>query len=287
PLSLRKPGQYRLWYEISLPEFKDAPENAWSGSAKSREVRFTVSELPPERRLKEPTREQSLVLDEYVKGAVEVPPGATDPSYEEITEALQLTRNEGLALELLSLLKKRVAEEKSEWYQKLRIALVQRAHRASQEGPLRIDGPYLRQLTAFFLKRLKPALMSEETWPGVDLATILLYLKSHPEDNELRLEAIALARQNANLDSVGEDHGLAHARLEYAWGVLIATGVLREGMSLQEAVAILGQPSHVYGDKSKEYAVEWYYQSSMHVNPVLRCSMKADQTLRGCLRENR
>ena len=287
PLSLRKEGQYRLWYEISLPVFKDAPENAWSGSAKSNEVRFTVSELPPEQRLKEATRGQLLVLNEYVKNADKVPPGGTDPRYEQMKEALQLTRNEGLALELLRLLKKRITEEKSAWYQNLQFALVQRAHRAAQVGPLRIDGPYLRELTIFFLQRLKQANTSEEMWPAVDLATILLYLKSHPEDNELRLEAVAWARKNASPYVLTGDHHLAHAKLDYAWGVLIVTGELREGISLQQAVAILGLPNHVYGDKSREYTVEWHYQSPMHVDPVLRCSITARHTLIGCLKENR
>jgi hypothetical protein len=287
PLSLRNGGQYRLWYEISLPVVKNAPENAWSGSAKSNVVRFTVSELPPEQTLKEPTREQLLVLDEYVKGADKVRPGETDPRYEQIKEALQLSRNEGLALEVLRLLKQHVPEEKSAWYQNLLVALVQRAHRAFQDGPLRIDGPYLRELTAFFLQRLKQAFMSEEMPPAVDLAAILLYLKSHPEDHELRLEAIALARKNASPGGLTEDHHLAHAKLEYAWGVLIAAGMLREGVSLQEAVAILGLPGHVYGDQSKEYTAEWPYQSPMHVNPVLRCSINGRQMLIACVKEIR
>ena len=61
-----------------------------------------------------------------------------------------------------------------------------------------------------------------------------------------------------------DDHQ-AHSRLHFAWGVLRATGVLRDGMRLEEVVGLLGQPTKV----GPEFA-EWYYSSGMHVNPCLR-----------------
>jgi hypothetical protein len=289
PLSFRKEGQYRLWYEVSLPYFKDAPQNAWSGSTRSNEIRFTVRELPVDQRLKEPTREQVSDLNEYVELS-HLDEQVKDPKenlallnerYERIEKALQLTKNEGLALEVIRLLKDRVAEENLTWYQNLLFALVQRVHETNRSRPLRIDGPYLGELTAFFLRRLEQASMSEGSLPKVDINTVLFYLKSHPEDKAQRNQALQLAKKYArpaNLirwpDQGAAYHHRAHGLLTFAWGVLIATGILREGMSLEEAVTILGLPTTVNGNKHTDCTVDWYYGSTMHVNPCLRCTVK-------------
>ena len=74
----------------------------------------------------------------------------------------------------------------------------------------------------------------------------------------LRLKAIALARKYAALPEYavepdlrkqkrpeGIDDHQAHARLHFAWGVLRQTGVLHDGMRLEEVVGLLGQPTKV------------------------------------------
>ena len=99
------------------------------------------------------------------------------------------------------------------------------------------------------------------------------------EADELRLEAIALARKYSSVTDLmrpapkGEKrdanyHHQAHAGLYFSWNILQGTKVLREGLSLEEAVALLGSPTAIKGD-----AVEWYYNSEMHVNPCLRCML--------------
>lgn len=99
-----------------------------------------------------------------------------------------------------------------------------------------------------------------------------------PEGSPLRLKAIALARKYAAIPEYavqenlkkqkrpeGVDDHQAHARLHFAWGVLRETHVLRDGMRLEEVIALLGPPTKT----GPEFA-EWYYSSGMHVNPCLR-----------------
>jgi hypothetical protein len=113
--------------------------------------------------------------------------------------------------------------------------------------------------------------------PYEDVDTLLKSLKRFPEGHALRLQAIGLARQYANPEALihqgpGERrsphldyHQHAQFRLHFAWRVLLETGVLRPGMKLEEAVAILGMPSPTRS------GMEWHYRSGMHVNPALRC----------------
>jgi hypothetical protein len=119
-------------------------------------------------------------------------------------------------------------------------------------------------------------------WPDVQPQQLMDYLKLSKEGDRLRLDAITLARKYARPsdlikkpDSGPGYHYLAHDRLGFAWRVLIETGVLRKGMSLEEASAILGRPDMVYENKTGGVdIVDWTYASSMHVNPALRCTFK-------------
>jgi RNA polymerase sigma factor (sigma-70 family) len=117
--------------------------------------------------------------------------------------------------------------------------------------------------------------------PGVDIAALIDYLVQMPEGDDLRITAIVLARkyasvidleQQANAMAAGDyiTNGFAHERLYFSWKVLLATGVLREGLRLEAACAILGQPTKI---NLPSYA-EWHYRSSMHVNPCMRCKIK-------------
>ena len=97
------------------------------------------------------------------------------------------------------------------------------------------------------------------------------------EGSPVRLKAIALARKHSAIPEYATGKGAkqkrpegvsdpqAHTRLRFAWGVLRETGVLRDGMRLEELVALLGQPT-----ETRPETAEWYYSSPMHVNPCLR-----------------
>jgi hypothetical protein len=119
-------------------------------------------------------------------------------------------------------------------------------------------------------------------WRNVEPEQLLDYLKLSKEDDQLRLEAITLARKYARPadlikkpDAGSGYHYLAHDRLRFAWRILTETGVLHKGMSLEEASAILGPPDVVYENKTAGvYIVDWTYDSVMHINPALRCTFK-------------
>src|SRR5262245_7548863 len=119
-------------------------------------------------------------------------------------------------------------------------------------------------------------------WPDVEPKQLIEYLKQLDAADQLRLEAIALARKYAvpvelikKPDQGPGYHHLVRDRLRFAWRVLMETDVLRTGMSLEEAVAILGLPDMVYGNKeAANNIVDWSYESIMHVNPALRCSFR-------------
>jgi RNA polymerase sigma factor (sigma-70 family) len=113
--------------------------------------------------------------------------------------------------------------------------------------------------------------------PSLDLTLLKEFLREAAQDDAVRLAAVNLARHYAKPADMqrtpdpGVDyHRLAHERLRFAWEVLIAAGVLRQGMKVEEAVAVLGEPTRT---KQPERA-DWYYDSPMHVNPGLSCGTK-------------
>lgn len=117
------------------------------------------------------------------------------------------------------------------------------------------------------------------------ISNVIHNLSSMPEEAPVRLRAINLARKYAAIPDYATPHGrkgrqaavgvneakLDHARLRFAWGVLRAIGVLRDGMGLEELVALLGPPTTL---TSKE--ARWHYLSDMHVNPGLSYTRSDD-----------
>lgn len=98
-----------------------------------------------------------------------------------------------------------------------------------------------------------------------------------PEESAVRLKAIALARKYSAIPEYaaeailrkqkrpdGVDDHQAHTRLYFAWGVLRETGVLRDGMRLEDLVALLGPPTRITPETA-----EWHNSSQIHVNPCL------------------
>jgi hypothetical protein len=118
----------------------------------------------------------------------------------------------------------------------------------------------------------------ESAVAGFSATSVVQNIDGLAADSPLRLEAIALARKYAAIPEYAIEPDLrkqkrpkgvndrqAHTRLYFAWGVLMGTGILRDGMRLEELVALLGQPT-----KLEPEMAEWYYSSGMHVNPCLR-----------------
>jgi len=102
PLSLRKLGEYRFWLEFEVPfEPKSQPET-WSGRLKSNVLTIKVTDLPPEKRLKEPTAEQAANLASFLAQKQRL---NDFPSNDRLKEALAWTENEGLALATVNKLK--------------------------------------------------------------------------------------------------------------------------------------------------------------------------------------
>jgi hypothetical protein len=117
----------------------------------------------------------------------------------------------------------------------------------------------------------------ESTIANFAATKVVRALGGLPEDDPARLRAIALARKHAAIPRDAAAEGLRgrrvmgsveahqlHARLYFAWGALREVGVLRDGLRLEELVALLGPPSKIGPE-----VAEWHYNSRMHVDPCL------------------
>jgi hypothetical protein len=150
------------------------------------------------------------------------------------------------------------------------------AHLASGEPPTGAPvAETLRRRNALFL--LEPCLEAHLDGPYVDL--VVDYHRADRAHNEV--EAIVAlgsllsmrpalgpelerwARLNAPLPAYSND---CHAMNGTAWDLLIRLRVLREGMPVASAVAILGPPSDVRASTGEHL---WYVPSGCHVNPWL------------------
>jgi hypothetical protein len=112
-------------------------------------------------------------------------------------------------------------------------------------------------------------------YPNVDVAQLLEDLKCLKQGDELRVKAIALARRYSSpSDLVKKDaspgyHEHAFARLYFAWGILMKTGILRTGRTLEDLIALLGPCT-----TTRDNLVDWYYSSPRCCNPCLRCTLR-------------
>lgn len=133
----------------------------------------------------------------------------------------------------------------------------------------------LRALEKYFTQDLRDAPLGPDQNPP-KAQDVIKRIKQLPEGDDLRREAINLARRHARVkDMAARDkvsvvhHYQAHHRLYYSWTLLLELGVLHPGMTLEEAVVILGPANRLNGDYTS-----WYYSSSMHVNPALNALVK-------------
>ncbi|MBL9093818.1 MAG: hypothetical protein JNL96_21560 [Planctomycetaceae bacterium] len=135
---------------------------------------------------------------------------------------------------------------------------------------------HLEKLTDFFASDPYQPDGGWHRCPKVDLADLYRL----PDGDPLRLNALALARKYANpadlvapIDRGPGYHEQAHAKLRFAWDVLVKTGCLRPGMRLEEFVAIVGGPCEPRTVDNVTF-VEWRYLSPMHVNPRLQITLE-------------
>src|SRR5262249_33192896 len=128
-----------------------------------------------------------------------------------------------------------------------------------------IDGPYLKGLAEWELEAIasrstKSGVHGRSVTLGVEQVTV--YLALHPDDEAMRKKLVDAAEGSCRLDG---PHVL---RISEAWSILIRQGVLHDGMTVEEARAILGAPTR----EGKDY-LEWYVSTPRHVNPSLSARM--------------
>ena len=283
-VSLRREGTYRAWFEVTAQAAPEAQKGVWSGTVKSNVVTFTVRELPPEKRSVAPTVEQWADLRLYLDP--NSPEG--QPALARLRQALLRTENEGLAMKLLEISQEtdtfRGIRVPSEKRRDLRQALRMRAYQPCRfdgfgEAALPgIDGPYLEKFAALVLEQLeKPEYRDpNETRRGdasAEAMVLLAYLKFHPEDKGKLARAVEWAGKCARCLGpfrLGEEPKTKMlASAGFAWSFLLQLGVLHEGMTLEEAVKHLGEPTHKWVGH-----VRWYVNTPMHVNPSLDAEVK-------------
>jgi hypothetical protein len=133
----------------------------------------------------------------------------------------------------------------------------------------------LRSMERWFVQDLRDAPHGPD-FPGYPAVNgVILLVKRLPEGDELRRQAIDLARRHARVKDMiqakevkNAHHHQVRERLHFAWKLLSATNILRIGMSLEDAVVILGPPTSADGTHAS-----WFYQSSMHFNPGLSAEL--------------
>ncbi|HVW01391.1 MAG TPA: hypothetical protein VHB77_13655, partial [Planctomycetaceae bacterium] len=256
-LSLRTSGEYRVWLEYIVPMVANAPPEAWMGSVRSNIVTFTVSELPAE--------DRQLDLTEEQRGALEalqsVPPTSIE-GRDVLQAAMMRAPNEPLAERLVELCRQN--SHRSNDFMAMLGARACNPHR--EPGPvaamqLGIDGPYLRTaalstLAAYEADAEEPNVLRPfRSDYGINLA--IAYARFHPENRDVHERLLKLALRDAPLpppqsrEITAKGPGHASRRTGIgtvmAWNVLLELGVLRTGMSTDDATRILGPPSRRNG----------------------------------------
>jgi hypothetical protein len=116
--------------------------------------------------------------------------------------------------------------------------------------------------------------------PRQDLERVLAYAKQQKDGDEVRAAAVALARKYARPGEVGagrtpgprEEVAFHHHnidRLLFAWRLLRDAGVLRVGMTAEEAVQVLGEPAAL----EPTYA-QWMYPSPFRFSTTITVRLK-------------
>ena len=237
-VSLRQPGRYAFWFKYS----GNPPVRP--GTLESNRITLTVTDLPPAQRLQNPTAAQLDQLRIYLgpSNAKNPNPGRT-----EMVNAINRTENEGLAVYLVRQLDQNPTKGEQIFY------LLRR--RAAG-----IDGPYLHQFAEWCIGVLEHGTVDQASFRGFEGSLTeapLEYLHFHPDDAKLRDRIVAIAEQCVNIprrshtgkiqEGVQKNEPLKSRVPEFlglgsAVEVLFDQKVLRDGMGIDEAVAILGRP---------------------------------------------
>jgi hypothetical protein len=114
--------------------------------------------------------------------------------------------------------------------------------------------------------------------PRKEFDALLAFVKKLKDDDDIRKDTIALARKHAMAseyrDPRGEGRGalISHQnrdRAYAAWKILWETGVLKNGMTLDDATAVLGKPTQARGD-----FVSWHVPSQLRSLTLLSARVK-------------
>lgn len=276
---LRREGVYVCWARYTVPRVNGVPEDAWHGPLETGRVRFTVREVPVARRRDEATAEQIAHLEAYMKSmaasaagkaeeppapkAVEVPPWLS--LEQRVQWALARTENEGLARHAVALLAEHQPKDRDRpyppWWNNVSFFVQQsRAYcRGHDANTLRIIGPYLEEYARVAVTELeyalaRPAQDPQSLGAGYYLDLLLDYVGHEPKSPvRSRLEALARGYARVPADARPGDRK-TRERLVTSWKILLALGVLRDGMPFTGARAILGEPTWRQGD-----AARWNY----------------------------
>jgi hypothetical protein len=278
PLTLGKEGTYSAWIVYEVPEPEGAGGRGWSGKAVSNVLTFTVRAMPPAKRSQKPTARQRTDLEMYVRGN---DVDKRRQAYARLKPALMLTENEGLALAVLAELKKhprRASDRCPPWWNNLFYCLVLRTGDPIDAREVGIAGPCAKGLAEFVMDSLdgpagQPSIPS---WVGQwAVNPVAAYVKLHPEDTKLRDRLAAMAKADARApaetkaatrpDAETKPAGAApKIGRATAWKILLELGVLRDGMTPEQAAEILGKPA----DRDAKH-IGWYIETPKHVNPYL------------------
>ena len=252
-VSLRKPGTYRMWAEYEVVAAKDAPANAWEGKAVSGVVEWTVAELPVARRNLGLTAQQESDVRDWL--AVE-PGNARSVVWDRMYKDLTWAENEGLAMRLAAI----VSSEPKHALEGMYLL----RHRSGEANEIGIDGPYLKEAANAVLLVGEGRYAVERPFFNNfnQYSLVAVYLRLHPDDVEMRDRVVALAKSYCKLSEDGtwlrpaSENETAGMPLATAWNFLLQTGVLYEGMPIDEATELLGKPT-----RQDKQGISWVLKS--------------------------
>ena len=280
PLSLRGPGEYRVWFEYRVPAVPGAPHDAWTGTATSNTLVLTVAELRNNERHEKATAEQLSAIQTLQS----VAPTSIE-GRDLLQRAMIRAENEGLAEHLVDLCLKD-ARRADDF-----IVMVSwracAAHTESGRLQLGIDGRYLKTLALATIETIEhpPQDRNQRRLlrSSYALDATIAYLRFHPEEKEYRERLVKIAIASAKLPPPAQfpplpgRHTAANPpavreqpiAVPAAWSVLLELEVLHAGMTPEAAIEILGPPAHRSQD-----ILTWYLNSPRHVSPGLEATLE-------------
>jgi hypothetical protein len=144
--------------------------------------------------------------------------------------------------------------------------------RGADEPPERAEArKHLKAVADYLAAEVKGD--SRPFLPEKDLDALIAYVQKQKDDDAVRKEAIAVAMKHAKVSEYREppdNDPLAahshhnHGRAVTVWKLLLTTDVLKKGMTVEEAVKILGKANNA----GKDY-VQWYAPTHLRFSTML------------------